>query len=137
MKIVRNGKEQRLATSEVTLGTLSADADKINGYIAFTEKAGDDTSCAQKELVIEHGYEYDDVYKHTGQFPATNPGTPNGSQVYKSFAELGLLGYEIPASSFVSAECWIYNNPNPIPEDLSGWSKLDSFDIGGHFMIPY
>lgn len=41
IKVVRNGKQSILAPSEIMLDTLSADAEKTNGYVTFTEAAGD------------------------------------------------------------------------------------------------
>lgn len=57
IKVVRNGKEQNLKPAEVTLGTLSADQDDINGYTTFTLSAGDDASYTQETIDIQHGYE--------------------------------------------------------------------------------
>ena len=56
VKIVRNGTEQILSPSDITLGTLSADADTTNGYVTFTETAGDEASCTQKSLTVDKQY---------------------------------------------------------------------------------
>lgn len=57
VKVLRNGKEQSLKPAEVTLGTLSADTDDVNGYTTFTLSAGDNASYTQETLDIQHGYE--------------------------------------------------------------------------------
>lgn len=54
VKVRRNGELLDLDPADVTLGTLSADAEKTNGYVTFTSAAGDDTSYTQKKLTIEH-----------------------------------------------------------------------------------
>ena len=66
IKVTRNGKQSILSTEEVTLGTLSADADKTNGYVTFTESAGDTPSFVEKTVTINKGYDYDDTVKTTG-----------------------------------------------------------------------
>lgn len=54
VKVVKNGELLDLDPADVTLGSLSADADKTNGYVTFTEAAGDDASYTQKKLAIVH-----------------------------------------------------------------------------------
>lgn len=66
VKVYRNGKQSILATNEVMLGTLSADTSKTNGYVTFTEKAGDDPAFIEKDVVVTKGYDYDDTTKETG-----------------------------------------------------------------------
>lgn len=39
------------------LGTLSADADKTNGYVTFTLSAGDNASYTQETLSVDKGYD--------------------------------------------------------------------------------
>lgn len=41
VKVVRNGDLVALKPSDVTLGTLSADAELEDGYVTFTKAAGD------------------------------------------------------------------------------------------------
>lgn len=53
VKVVRNGELLDLDPADVTLGSLSADADKTNGYVTFTAAAGDDASYTQKSLVVD------------------------------------------------------------------------------------
>lgn len=43
--------------SSVTLGGLSADTDKTNGYITFSKAAGDTASVVQETVDIDEGYE--------------------------------------------------------------------------------
>lgn len=66
IKVMRNGKQSILSPSEITLGTLSADSDKTNGYVTFTEQAGDAPAMTQKDVVINKGYDYNDTVQSTG-----------------------------------------------------------------------
>lgn len=54
VKVNCNGELLDLDPADVTLGTLSADAEKTNDYVTFTTAADDDASYAQKKLAIEH-----------------------------------------------------------------------------------
>ena len=54
VKVVKNGELLDLDPTDVTLGTLSADVDKTNGYVTFTKAAGDEASYTQKKLAIVH-----------------------------------------------------------------------------------
>lgn len=54
VKVVRNGDLVALKPSDVTLGTLSADAELEDGYVTFTKAAGDEASYTQKKLVVAH-----------------------------------------------------------------------------------
>lgn len=54
VKVVKNGELLDLDPADVTLGSLSADADKTNGYVTFTSAADDDASYTQKKLAIVH-----------------------------------------------------------------------------------
>lgn len=54
VKVVKNGEQLDLDPADVTLGALSADAEKTNDYVTFTEEAGDDASYTQKKLAIDH-----------------------------------------------------------------------------------
>jgi len=54
VKVRSNGELLDLDPADVTLGTLSADAKKTDGYVTFTTAASDDASYTQKELAIEH-----------------------------------------------------------------------------------
>lgn len=61
MKVKRNGEVQQLGPEEFTItdtdgNTLSADADKTNGYVTFTQASNDDASFRQLSVVVEHGY---------------------------------------------------------------------------------
>lgn len=54
VKARSNGELLDLDPADVTLGTLSADSEKTNGYVTFTKAAGDEASYTQKKLEIEH-----------------------------------------------------------------------------------
>lgn len=54
VKVKRNGELLNLDPADVTLGTLSADAKKTDGYVTFTKEAGDEASYTQKKLAIDH-----------------------------------------------------------------------------------
>lgn len=54
VKVVKNGELLDLDPEDVTLGALSADAEKTNGYVTFTKEAGDAENYTQKELAIDH-----------------------------------------------------------------------------------
>ena len=69
IKVTRNGKQSILAPSEVLLDTLSADTDKTNGYVTFTESTGDTPSMVEKDIVINKGHDANyyscDIEKNT------------------------------------------------------------------------
>ena len=54
MKVKRNGEILDLDPEDVTLGTLSADAELEDGYVTFTKAASDEASYTQKKLAIAH-----------------------------------------------------------------------------------
>lgn len=54
VKVRSNGEQIDLDPADVTLGTLSADAEKTNGYVTFTKAAGDEASYTQKKLAVAH-----------------------------------------------------------------------------------
>ena len=54
VKVGRDGEILDLDPADVTLGALSADAEKTDGYVTFTEAAGDNASYTQKKLAIAH-----------------------------------------------------------------------------------
>lgn len=63
IKVRRNGEIQNLSPESVTLGGLSADPDKTNGYVTFTLSAGDNASYTGEKLDIEKGYDAE-FYDH-------------------------------------------------------------------------
>ena len=69
VKVTRNGEQSNLATNEVTLDNLSADTEKTNGYVTFTESAGDNPCAVEKNLNINKGYDANyyscDIEKNT------------------------------------------------------------------------
>lgn len=89
VKVKRNGSYQNLKPAEVTLGTLSADEDDVNGYTTFTMSAGDNASYTQETLDIQHAQDSTvEIQKYTNE---------TGAQVSLPLlsctaAELGLAG---------------------------------------------
>lgn len=57
VKVRSNGEILDLNPEDMTLGTLTADARKTNGYVTFTKEAGDTASYTQETLDIQRGYE--------------------------------------------------------------------------------
>ena len=57
IKVTKNGTEVSPLPKNVTLGGLSADTEKTNGYITFTKSAGDDPSYIVEKLNIDEGME--------------------------------------------------------------------------------
>ena len=57
--------------AEVSLGTLSADEDNINGYTTFTLSAGDNASYIQETLDIKHAQDSTvEIQKYTNDTPS-------------------------------------------------------------------
>ena len=54
IKVMRNGKEQNLKPAEITIGSISADHEDINGYAVFTMSATDTESYTQETIDIRH-----------------------------------------------------------------------------------
>lgn len=53
VKFVKDGNIQALTPNSVTLGTLSADSDKTNGYVTFTLSADDNASYKQCDVRVD------------------------------------------------------------------------------------
>lgn len=85
VKVKSNGEILDLNPEDMTLGTLSADAKKTDGYVTFTEEAGDDASYTQKKLAIDH--------------------VPNESKLAVAFGKTGTattVTYNLSATGFSS-----------------------------------
>lgn len=54
VKVRRNGELLDLDPEDVTLGALSADAEKTNGYVTFTKEAGDEASMEMFNLSVDY-----------------------------------------------------------------------------------
>lgn len=54
VKVVRNGDLVTLKSSDVTLGTLSADVELEDGYVTFTKTAGDEASYTKLDLDVDY-----------------------------------------------------------------------------------
>lgn len=54
VKVRSNGEQIDLDPEDVTLGTLSADAEKTNGYVTFTRSAGDEASMEMFNLSVDY-----------------------------------------------------------------------------------
>lgn len=56
IKVKRNGEIQSLSPDSVTLGGLSADAEKTNGYVTFTKSTSDNASFTQLDVQVDKNY---------------------------------------------------------------------------------
>lgn len=54
VKVIQNGKELELSSSNVVLDNLSADEQKTNGYLTFTLSADDNAHIAQRLLSVDY-----------------------------------------------------------------------------------
>lgn len=54
VKVLQNGKELELSSSNVVLDNLSADEQKTNGYLTFTLSADDNAHIAQRLLSVDY-----------------------------------------------------------------------------------
>lgn len=54
VKVRSNGELLDLDPADVTLGTLSADAKKTNGYVTFTRSAGDEPSMELYNFSVDY-----------------------------------------------------------------------------------
>ena len=54
VKIYKNDEEQILEPTEVTLGNLSADPEKTNGYVTFTQATGDEAKMEVSKISVDH-----------------------------------------------------------------------------------
>lgn len=104
IKVKRNGEIQNLGPSSVKLGTLSADADKTNGYVTFTLSAGDSASYTQATLDIQHRFDDSVIEYNTIQNTASGNMTLNGNVLSATAEELGLAGKTVDAENFYLAQ---------------------------------
>ena len=111
IKVKRNGAYQNLKPAEVTLGTLSADEDDINGYTTFTMSAGDDASYTQETLDIKHAQdaalEKTYVYNDTGA-------TMNEVYPMEGYSLSALAGKTITPYTF---NIYVKTNLSALPTD--------------------
>lgn len=54
VKVVRNGEILDLDPEDVTLGSLSADAKKTNGYVTFTKASDNIASMTVENLEVDY-----------------------------------------------------------------------------------
>ncbi len=54
VKIYKNDEEQILEPTEVALGNLSADPEKTNGYVTFTQATGDEAKMEVSKISVDH-----------------------------------------------------------------------------------
>lgn len=54
VKVVKDGELVALKSSDVTLGTLSADTELEDGYVTFTKAAGDNASYTKLDLDVDY-----------------------------------------------------------------------------------
>lgn len=122
------GNEQNIDVRVAIIGrreekvTIPTDADKTNGYVTFTQAAGDNASFRQLKVAVEHGYDFNDyTERYTGQFPATSP-DPNPSIVEIKASDLGLTGHTLKAEDYKNASRYYWRKAQPVPADLSAWT---------------
>lgn len=127
IKVVRNGKQSILSTEEVNLGTLSADADKTNGYVTFTESAGDTPSMTEKDVIINKGYDYDDTTKTTG-YSTTNTGV--NFDLSCTAEALGVAGQELSLDSDIMWGTAKSTASAVDVDDIVSWTTPKTVSIG-------
>ena len=142
MKVKRNGSVQSIKPSEFTItvqdGTvLSADPEKTNGYVTITKASGDEATFKQYGVHIDKGYDFNDVWKTTGQFGSTNT-TPPANDTKPSAEELGIVGIAIDGEQFANTAMIINwsNATTPAPANPDDWGNWVSFNIN-NYIIPY
>lgn len=91
IKVTKNGKEVSPLPENVTLGGLSADTEKTNGYITFTKSAGDDPSYIVEKLSIDEGMEH-------GAFELSATGlNTTGTTIRWNVAQGSAISADVPA----------------------------------------
>lgn len=84
LKFKRNGEIQNLQTTEVMFGTLSADAEKTNGYITYTTESGDEPSFQQFNVVVDTRVPSDQETQSSATKTASNANETNSTYVTES-----------------------------------------------------
>lgn len=119
LKFKRNGEIQNLQTTEVMLGTLSADAEKTNGYITYTAESGDEPSFQQFNVVVDTRVPGNKkVVDYIVQM--TDNTIPRALSA--SVDEEGLVGQYYGKDGQVDLYYW--NAASQPPEDYTQWTKL-------------
>lgn len=116
VKVRRNGEIQNLSPDSVTLGGLSADAEKTNGYVTFTKSTSDEASYTSEKIDIQKGFDFDDTIWCSGG-PAQSGDKANFLSSEYSAEQVGLAGLEIKLDDIK----WGYNN--------AGTTQLTTADI--------
>ena len=118
--------------------TYPVDTEKTNGYVTITKASGDEATFKQYGVHINHGYEYNDIWKITGQFGATNT-TPPANESKPSAEELGIVGVTIDGEQFANTAMIIsWSNANtPAPANPDDWGNWSFFDASRYTTAPY
>ena len=121
IKVLRNGKEQNLRASEVTLGTLSADQDDINGYLTFTSSSGDDASMSHDTIDIQHAQ--DAILEETYVYNDTGA-TMNAAYPMEGYSLSALAGKTITPYTF---NIFVKTNLSAVPTDSELATLLEPY----------
>lgn len=127
IKVQRNGKQSVLNPDEVNLGTLSADAEKTNGYVTFTESAGDTPSMTVKDVIINRGYDYDDTAKTTGYSTSS---TGVNFDLSCTAESLGVAGLELSLDSDIMWGTAKSTASAVDVDDIVSWTTPKTVSIG-------
>lgn len=131
MKVKRNGSVQSIKPSEFTVtdpdgNTLSADADKTNGYVTITKASGDEATFKQYGVRIDKGYDFDDYVKQTGFMTDTFPKNfPNATTA----ESLGIANQILTVDNFK----WGYakSTTEVDVDDISRWDTVKTNVVAG------
>ena len=124
IKVRRNGEVQSLGPNSVMLGTLSADAQKTNGYVTFTLSADDNASYTSEQLNIQKGYDFDDTISNSGG-PAQSGDKANFLSADSSAEQLGLAGLEIKLGDIKWGKT--EGTTQLTPTDITEWYDVNNY----------
>lgn len=117
--------------------TIPVDQEKTNGYVTITKSSGDGASFRQYGVHIDKGYDFNDIWKITGQFGPTET-TPPANFTKPSAEELGIVGITIDGEQFANTAMKITwsNASTPAPANPDDWGNWRSFNINT-YAVPY
>lgn len=123
MKVRRNGEIQNLSPDNFTItdidgNTLSADADKTNGYVTFTKSSGDDASFKQYGVHIDKGYDFNDYVTTTGLMTSTASVNFPTTMTAES---LGIAGQKLTMDNFKWGNVK-RTGSQPTVDDITTWT---------------
>jgi hypothetical protein len=127
IKVVKDGESVNLKTSELSVGSLSADAEKFNNYITFNASSDDSESVKLYDINVNKGYDVDGAISSSGQMPSVKGDFKAMLSVVAG--DVGIANIEIPAEKFVNNYYTWKNASTPAPSDISQWSLVESSAI--------